>query len=217
MKLSISSKILASALLTAGSIFFLATSSASAASFTVAAGNDENTDNASCSLSEAIENINDQAATNTDCPAGDGVNDTINIPAGTITLTADLPTITESVSIAGAGMGQTIVDGDNGQYLSFNSANGVNNFAISDITVVDYKGVGIYTSGAKNIDIDKVEVDGTGALPLDPGQGGILMGILIGSDDSSQYSFNLNNVYVHDVSGDPGVVPQVAGVFVGFA
>ena len=38
-----------------------------AASFTVATGNDENTDNSSCSLSEAIENINDQSTTNTDC------------------------------------------------------------------------------------------------------------------------------------------------------
>ena len=62
-----------------------------AANFSVAVGNDENIDNTSCSLSEAIENINNQAATNTDCPAGDGINDTISIPAGTITLTADLP------------------------------------------------------------------------------------------------------------------------------
>ena len=76
-------------------IAVLQTVPAHAASLTVATGTDENTDNASCSLSEAIENINDQAPTNTDCPAGDGANDTINIPAGTITLVGNLVTLTE--------------------------------------------------------------------------------------------------------------------------
>lgn len=49
--------------------------------------------NDQCQLSEAIQNINDQFQTNDDCLAGDGNNDTIYLPVGTVTLSGDLPTI----------------------------------------------------------------------------------------------------------------------------
>lgn len=131
------------------SISFFIASPASAANFTVATGNDETTTNASCSLSEAIHNINDQAATYPDCPAGNGTNDTINLPAGTITLTADLPEISESIIIQGASETTSIIEGS-----SFNAGFGVQNSAIidkieaHDFTVNGGSFSGVSTNGA---------------------------------------------------------------------
>ncbi len=68
---------------------FLLVPRAHAATLNVVAGNDGIDANGQCQLSEAFQNINDQAQTNLDCAAGDGNNDTINLPSGTITLTAN--------------------------------------------------------------------------------------------------------------------------------
>jgi len=51
---------------------------------------------------------------------------------GTITLTSDLPAITEGVTITGTGMATTIIDGDN-LYRSLNN-NGTRTIAVSDMT-----------------------------------------------------------------------------------
>lgn len=125
-------------------VFVFPAQQAHAASFTVAAGNDENTDNASCSLTEAIENINNQDQTNTDCPAADGNNDTINLPSGTITLTANLPQITESVSIVGQGMDDSVVHGD-GTYTVFHvdDTGAAVSVEITAITITAFYNVGI--------------------------------------------------------------------------
>ena len=101
-------------------LFFLHTLTSHAATLQVAAGNDETTVNSTCSLSEAITNINNGDATSyPECTSTNadpfGTDDTIELPTGTITLTADLPQITESITIVGQGMGESVVDGD-GQY-----------------------------------------------------------------------------------------------------
>jgi CSLREA domain-containing protein len=76
-----------------------------------------------CSLREAITSVNTQAASGNmsgECAAGDGNNDTINVPAGLYLLTlvgdrennnatGDLD-ILANVTIAGAGVGATIID-----------------------------------------------------------------------------------------------------------
>ena len=54
-----------------------------------------------CSLAEAIDNANDDAATHSDCVAGSGA-DTITLSAD-ITLTAALPAITSDITIEGGG------------------------------------------------------------------------------------------------------------------
>jgi predicted small secreted protein len=51
---------------------------------------------------------------------------------GTITLTSDLPTITDTVTITGTGMATTIIDGDN-LYRSINN-NGSRVISIQDMT-----------------------------------------------------------------------------------
>lgn len=62
-----------------------------------------------------------------------GIYDSITITAeGTITLTSSLPSITQSLTITGAGISKTIIDGNN-QYRSIYN-NGTRNISISDMT-----------------------------------------------------------------------------------
>ena len=91
-----------------------------AASITVTTTADEFNTGAACSLREAIQAANTDAAFG-GCAAGAGP-DTINLPAGTYTLTltgiedvnhaGDLD-VSSSMTIAGAGQGSTIIDGNN--------------------------------------------------------------------------------------------------------
>ncbi len=185
------------AILGAVIIISLSSSSASAANLPVATGNDENTDNSSCSLTEAIENINDQAQTNTDCPAGNGTNDTINIPAGTVTLTADLPTLTKSATITGAGMGSSIIDGD-GQYRTVSmNGSGSETIDISDLTVKAFRYDGISVEDA-NIFMNRVEINGANVFENESVISGITMSSFTGNDLSA----SLNNIYVHDITAN---------------
>ena len=141
-----------------GTILF-SSSSASAATFTVATGNDENTDNASCALSEAIENINNAANTNTDCsPSGAyGTNDTINLPSGTITLTANLPDITESLSVVGQGKATSAIDGD-GTYSGFYIENLVDTLSLTGFTFQNADGYAVAACAA-DVTLNQLLVD----------------------------------------------------------
>jgi hypothetical protein len=140
--------------------------SASAASFSVATGNDENTNNASCALSEAIENINDGATTNADCsPTGAyGTDDTINLPTGTITLTADLPEIENDIVIAGQSKAGSIVDGDSNAYTAFlvGQTAGVGNAEFRDFSITGAEEVGIAVC-ATDVTMDNISVSDSGA------------------------------------------------------
>ena len=171
-----------------------------AASFAVATGNDENTDNSSCSLTEAIENINDQAATNTDCPAGDGVNDTINIPAGTITLTADLPQITESVKVAGADMADTIIDGDSA-HRPFVVNSPFATFEISSVKIQNYFKLAVESING-NVALQDLDVFGGGVNPGGSNGGGIILG----NNSGSSNEISINNVTIHDFNLSSGYI-----------
>jgi hypothetical protein len=62
-----------------------------------------------------------------------GIYDSIQIPAGTITLSSALPNITQNVTIIGSGQTSTVIDGDS-QFRIFN----VNNYislTVSDLTL----------------------------------------------------------------------------------
>ena len=78
-----------------------------------------------CSLREAISNVNAHAATvsgSGECAAGNGINDTILVPAGTYALSIGSAgedhnaagdfDIRANVDIEGAGIGATIIDGN---------------------------------------------------------------------------------------------------------
>jgi LPXTG-motif cell wall-anchored protein len=195
-------------------ITILQTVPAHAASLTVATGADENTDNASCSLSEAIENINDQAPTNTDCPAGDGANDTIDIPVGTITLVADLVPLIEPSTVKGAGMGNSIISGDS-QYLGLSSQLADNElFTVKDLTMIAPYEYAVSSLSGKLL-AERVEVDGAGAVA----NNGTLVGILSTRRIASGRDIDTTvlDSYLHDMIaadsglGVNGIAFQVSG------
>src|SRR5690349_15218016 len=93
---------------------------ASAATIAVTGTGDEISTNGRCSLREAVQAANTDAAVN-ECAAGSGA-DVISVPSGTYKLTiagageaanqtGDLDVSTD-VTITGAGAGHTIVDGN---------------------------------------------------------------------------------------------------------
>ena len=173
-----------------------------AANFSVAVGNDENIDNTSCSLSEAIENINNQAATNTDCPAGDGINDTISIPAGTITLTADLPTLTQSAMIKGAGMGSRIVDGGAAFVVFSSQSSSPVQLLVSDLVIKAFDSVAInLTNGELNV--NRVEIDGSNMVSNNFAASGIIAGSITTNYDVEA---TISDSYIHDISANTGSV-----------
>lgn len=92
-----------------GILFVLASSgTAEAATITVNTLDDELNVDGDCSLREAIEAANADAAVDS-CTAGNG-DDTITVPAGTYTLSfgSEL-TISSNVSLIGAGATSTII------------------------------------------------------------------------------------------------------------
>jgi len=177
--------------------FLVFSSSAHAATFTVATGTDENTDNSSCSLSEAIENINDGADTNTDCsPTGSyGTDDTINIPAGTITLIQNLEILTNPATITGAGMGQTTLDGDNGQYQALSCVGAPGPLTVRDMTVTAYNTAGVGGQSC-SLDVARVEIDGTNAQTSVP----VMAGIIINGGDGGSHTYTIEDVYIHSIN-----------------
>jgi len=132
----------------------------------------------SCSLREAIANINNGANTNTDCTATGqpyGTNDIINLPAGTYTTAIVNPVAAEedfnangdmdirtSVAIAGAGMATTIINANGfltgDRVFDINpqgAAVGVVVVSISGVTILGgatlFHGGGIRNSGRLTI------------------------------------------------------------------
>jgi hypothetical protein len=161
---------------------FVATPSAQAATITVTADALDvlNGVDASCSLREAITNINNGADTYADCAntgAAYGTSDTINIPAGTYThaiagtgedfnATGDYD-LRASVVINGAGAGTTFIDGAAADRVfhipssSVGNVNGVANITVTvsnmtvrngKLTVAGWEGVGagFWLTGVNN-------------------------------------------------------------------
>lgn len=144
-----------------------------------------------CTLPIAINSVN-AGSDQSGCTATGsyGTSDTINIPAGTITLTADLPTITESVSIEGAGLTQTIISGDNGQFSVFEAEITDGNVAISSMKLTAFSDQAILIQSTdSNVSLLNLDIDGTSAA----GNGVSLTFLGTGTND-----FTSDSVYVHD-------------------
>ncbi len=179
-RVTIKHKVILAAFLLVG-VFLIGSGRAHAATLNVSG---------SCPLEDAIMSVNNATDENSCISTGTyGTNDTITIPAGTITLTADLPTITESVSILGAGMGQTVVDGD-GQYsgLSIN----MSEVDIHDLTVTGYADVAIDAQESNTV-LENIEVDGQNAT-------GVQFHVRFERNTAGTGTLNVNNLYIHNIN-----------------
>ena len=139
---------------------------AQAAPISVTTTNDDNTVNGNCTLREAIIAANTNTATDA-CAAGNDINDTINLPAGTYVLTltgagedfgatGDLD-IRSELTIAGAGAATTIIDGnDLDRVLHITGTNAAVN--ISNVTIQNGSstgdGGGIFNASAATLIIN---------------------------------------------------------------
>lgn len=97
-----------------------------------------------CSLAEAITNVNDDAATHSDCTAGSGA-DTITLSAD-ITLTAALPAIASDITIEGGGY---TISGDD-KYRIFSQTSGaavLNNLTLTKGKIANGDGGAIHLTG----------------------------------------------------------------------
>lgn len=178
--------------------FLAITARTEAATISVAAGVDAKVTDASCRLSEAIENINNQAQTNADCAAGTG-NDMIKLPTGTITLSADLPVLTQSVTIQGQGTAKTNINGA-GQYKVFQVNSPTSDTIFKEFNVRAYVGAGIFGMDAKSLSISNIEVDGANAVSTDTGGGStFLSGFAYISAGSEPPVITIDGFYVHDI------------------
>ncbi|MCA9308769.1 hypothetical protein KC973_00170 [Candidatus Saccharibacteria bacterium] len=197
-------------LVASASLFIIFSGSTQAASFTVADGNDENTDNSSCSLTEAITNINAQSTDEPDCvPTGAyGTDDTINLPAGIITLTGELDPILESVTIAGEGIGQSVIDGDDGTYPGVTvGGSGTESVALIEMTIQNVDGTAVLVRDA-NLLIDQLEV--YGSSDQIGSNTGIEYGIRHSNDNGNSLGVDIGNTYVHHLTTSED---ELAGFF----
>ncbi|MCA9344706.1 hypothetical protein KC946_02625 [Candidatus Saccharibacteria bacterium] len=181
---------------------------AHAATIDVASGTDSVAEDSNCRLSEAIENINDQAVTNADCIAGDGIDDTIILPAGTITLSTDLPDINQPLSIEGQGIEDSIIDSDgtNGGF-TFNNL-GVSSISgsvdgLSLINPGDNSKYAIYASGY-SISITNMEVYSENPSYVSS------QIIYINGGGFSSASVNISDIYVHDLVTTSAIIGVAA-------
>lgn len=187
--------------------FLFLSASTHAATMNVVAGSDDIAVNGQCQLSEAIININDQAQTYADCPAGDSASDTINLPSGTIILTDNLPVITEPIIIQGQGMGASIIDGDS-QWRVLEASLTAGNFNLTGITVTGFEDMGILIRNAEEAIVHQVEIDGEGAIS----SSGQLVGLGVNNDSSYENRVSITDVYIHDIDVDASNIMQVFAI-----
>jgi hypothetical protein len=163
-------------------LFAVLRSSASAATISVVTGADALNDNGQCQFSEAIQNINDQAQTNDDCAAGNGSEDTIQLPSGTVTLTAESSLISEdflgtydataivvtkSIKLVGQGSDNSRINASSEVGLALEGSN--INVTYQDFTLLR-PGVnfGLRTVNATSTTIEGLVIDGQGQCSVQP-------------------------------------------------
>jgi len=153
--------------LTAGLASGLAVRAADAAVLRVAAGAaDVLATDGTCSLREAVENANDNAATWPDCPGGSGP-DEIWLPAGSYLLASTGLALSDEVTLIGAGPDATVIDasGIAGGALSLSA-----DAAIRGLTIQDAPDGGIVATARLTLAESRIA-----------GSGGV--GLLIGGGD----------------------------------
>lgn len=154
----------------------------------------------SCTLPIAIDSVN--AVSNQPGCIADvstnpySTNDTITIPAGTITLTSTPNDITKSVKIKGAGMTQTTVTGDAGQYYGFR-AQGVD-IEVSDMKIQAYQQYALLAEDC-NVVLKNLEINGQDSTNS-------WSNLVIMNDSAGTLTLSTDNLYIHDIESDESIV-----------
>lgn len=168
-------------------------SHARAATLNVVSGTDAINANGQCQLSEAIQNINDQAATNADCVAGDGNSDTINLPSGTVTLSGDLPELVNSVIVQGLSEAESIIDGGSYRAEFWNESSTVASISVANLTMNNgfTSGVNATNSGVfTQLSVENVSLNNATSY-MD-----------IRADNSNEQA-NIQNITINAPNSDP--------------
>lgn len=140
-------------------LFNLAPKSANAATLAV---------DSDCTLNEAIAAVN-AAVDGSGCVktgAAYGTGDTINIPSGTTTLSADLPALTEPVVINGAGKSATVIQAAGNTVFRYTPSAGPEtrtlDFTIKNLKINGADTYAIDFDGPKHAVLDELEVTDSG-------------------------------------------------------
>jgi CSLREA domain-containing protein len=117
---------------------------ADSASLTVNSLADTRAVDGNCTLREAIENANNNAATNVDCTAGNGADTITFSVSGTITLSSALPTIRDAAGLTIDGTGQTVtISGANAMRVLYAG----NTLILNHLTIANGYSTGGYVGG----------------------------------------------------------------------
>ncbi len=173
---------------------------ASAASFNVVTGSSAINSDGNCQLEEAITNINDGTRTNADCieTGAYGTDDTINLPAGTITGPgSDIGTLFKSVKIIGQGKGVSIID-DGGIYLY---GDGSDMLELHNFSMV---GDGFSVQNNNSTIVDELDVDYGNTDEMSAIEGGSL--IIRDSNFHNNLTGSGFPLVLVDVSGDNAIL-----------
>ncbi len=162
----------------------LGSGQAHAATITVGSG---------CTLNDAVDSVNAGSAQASCGGSGYGTNDTINIPAGTQTLTSDVNNISVPVTIAGVGMNQTTISGDMGQYRVLTATTDV---TIRDLKITAFSDTAVRLS--RNVQLSNIEIDGQDATGT--------IGIQYSTNTAGTYTVEAENIYIHGINSSSSYV-----------
>jgi len=143
-----------------------------------------------CHLSDAITANNNGGSAYGSCPAGDG---TIQMAAGTYTLTANLPVIDHALTINGSGVGSTIIDGQDQYYVFYDDGpylNGVSNLTIKNAGTGAGTSFAIASDGSTDID-NVVVYQSTGGGILASESGATITNTAVVNDSSNHAALDI--------------------------
>jgi CSLREA domain-containing protein len=200
----------------------LGASPAAAATIEVTSTADNKTNDQLCTLREAVDATNANAAVNPaggdDCPAGEATLDTIELDFDTYTIAGPPSNEAANASgdfdvdvnpggpliIDGAGQGNTTIDAnDNDRVLQITGSGTatIRDLSVEDGTVTDTVGGGI-RSGATDLTLERVTVSSNfvaGAVPS-VARGG---GLSVGGGEAAIIDSDISGNAVHHLSGQP--------------
>lgn len=164
-----------------GAVLFVHHGSASAATITVGGG---------CSFENAVASANANSDTGGCTGSGGYGDDTISLPTGTFALTASPAASTGNLTVTGAGVGQTIIDGDNAyDGITCDGDAGALDLVVSDLTISYTDGAALSGSNC-NMDVSNVEIS--------QATGEAFMATLGRANET--FTININDTYIHDNS-----------------